>query len=371
MRQLRESVDKADPRPCLGCYFCGPRRSLKGPDELCSSCRWLQTQHGWTCRVVGDKKKFTNGVGGKIGTIKEYLESTTALVAKDFRWITEKSSRKRIRDLDEDSDDSEIAAKKRRESYQIRAENAFMRQLKDCVDKADPRPCFGCYFCGPKRSLKGPDELCSTCRWLQKRFGWTCSSRGATKRYDNKDSERCTSIREYLESTTAIVAKELGRRKKDSAKKGATNDIDTGKKKRGRPRKHPLPESEAGSNSSPVKKKRGRPRKHTLPDSRVEDNNYLLDRHMKQMKRYVRQPDPRPCIGCYWCGPKCTRRGPNDLCSSCRWLRKRDGWRCTHYEASRKKTFSNKHDENKQVLREFLEHTTELVVEEMDRKSMK
>lgn len=81
-RRLRALTGELDPRPCIGCKWCGPK--IEGKGKICQACQLLNNE-GWSFKeyIQAKKKCFFNAKNGKkLWSVRDFLQETTVLVGK-------------------------------------------------------------------------------------------------------------------------------------------------------------------------------------------------------------------------------------------------------------------------------------------------
>lgn len=94
----------------------------------------------------------------------------------------------------------------KRQRAQVDRSLAFMKE-NTTLHAFDPRPCFGCKFCGPKVKGVHQDKLCSSCQLIQN-DGWSCRYDEVNRKihFIRKGEVVFHNLRDFLNNTTDFVA---------------------------------------------------------------------------------------------------------------------------------------------------------------------
>ena len=93
-------------------------------------------------------------------------------------------------------------------------DSSLMTKRRQLVHLHEPRPCFGCTWCGPQPT-KGNDAvnvLCPTCEWLKGVCWFQWYQERANKIvFVNDSGEKHTSVRAFLKGSTHSVGERMER----------------------------------------------------------------------------------------------------------------------------------------------------------------
>ena len=283
-----------------------------------------------------------------------------------------------------------------------------IRRRQAVIKSPDPRPCYGCHWCGPhqRNDVAGNKEtLCPACKLLSDDgwFRWIDNIAHKVCFFDKKQM-KCPSIRFFLSYTTVLLGKKLGKMSPEERVALLSNLYVTEvgveeyeiqeSPKSSRPEREQLVASSTSGRldaEMDAMKVRVKTSKTTgigisPPDfadavrsklagrfERVVGKDFVITGNylhiLAKRKKFVRGLDPRPSFGCSWCGvtAKSGDETPNDwaggLCPICESF-KDFGYTMKLYTTSREtKLFSTLTNAKLRGVKEYLTATTNLVAE--------
>eukprot|EP00804_Cyclotella_cryptica_P002019 CCRYP_007412-RA/>CCRYP_007412-RA protein AED:0.18 eAED:0.18 QI:155/1/1/1/0.6/0.66/6/1480/859 len=383
MKKRKALLSPPDPRPFFGCTWCGPcvkpdkRYLIQIKGDVCPACKYFLDK-GWERIYLESSSKITfKGPGEqRMGSVRDFLKKSTQILSQklgeglstfhsdhanitgtekrvqtttdhDLRVVHKKSAQgakksprkklapDRLTVIEKKRPAKETVRQKKQDSEKLLADeipipvwaNSSMKKRKMWVCAADPRPIFGCEWCGPSMQRDYPSiegNICDTCQIFA--AGMTrYYSKSARKCYfyDKNGKIRYESTLQYLKGTTNFLS--------DQPKDGPeTND--------------------EGLREEQI----------VIPDWAMKC--------IEARKKYVSAPDRRPTFGCTWCGPRMkeeyiapTLMGSN-VCPTCK-LCQGLGWKLKSYDTS--KHFMNKKGEQLSGVKLYLIATTPIVCKKM------
>jgi hypothetical protein len=201
----------------------------------------------------------------------------------------------------------------------------IMKTRKKCVTPPDPRPLFGCTWCGPKVQpdqehliqIKG--DVCPACQYFAD-HGWDRVNLTQANKitFTTPDNQSLWNVKSFLQESSKILSKMLGGSKDDSLVQ--TKDIETPREecvKRSsrvkvpiqffdasertpRRRRKPPEKLDTGVENS-IKEEIQSTRKRKVESSMTDKFPHLpwAQRHLTRYKKFVSTKDPRPIFGKY------------------------------------------------------------------------
>jgi hypothetical protein len=313
VKKRRQYVTPPDPRPLLGCTWCGPTIKDHNVDfiqikgDVCPACKHFLDQ-GWDRVYLKrcHKITFTRPDGLGMSSVKEFLEVSSKILRSKLGGLPETAPKERgakiaestqitkrsrlvetapkergekiaesaqitkrslrVKDQSKALDVSEIkeakkpiqnpkmkmTSSKKRKSDDISPVES-MKNRKVILSAQDPRPVAGCTWCGPPSSDQ--NIICVTCQIFVNE-GMTRVKDKTAKRcffYDGNGNKLYESKLQYLKGTTQRL----------------------------------LEQQTDGSDTSGMSAK-----EITIPESSIKT--------MQIRKNFVSAPDMRPVFGCSW-----------------------------------------------------------------------
>ncbi|KAL3808075.1 hypothetical protein ACHAXA_006628 [Cyclostephanos tholiformis] len=272
----------------------------------------------------------------------------------------------------------------------------YISPRKSFVKSPDPRPCYGCNWCGCGRNDNAGNEetLCPACKLL-KDDGWFRWVDNVAKKVifiDNSSNKNsCPSIRAFLKDTTVVIREKLKKmsQKEEEALFSNLYEIEVAVEENGTPKERP-------NFSRPKREQSVAPRTNSPLDVKTDAKNARINKEFAieffprvfsdaiksnlarrcedvgkdavlnghnflhifvRRKTFVCAPDPRPSLGCGWCG---MTSKSDDLCPICESL-KDFGYSIKKY-ASATYFYSPTYGQLKGV-KEYLVRSTDVVAE--------
>jgi hypothetical protein len=304
MKKRKNYVLHPDPRPILGCTWCGPPasqltqdiKSLRQIDgDICPACKYFADQ-GWARKYDEPNQKimFTRPDGPTMMSVKAFLQESTKILASKLGFqgeikvkkttkvpapartpvdkrIVKRSERKRKAaerlTYSEKAKPTEEKArppmpKKQKQEKEPAVSHSHTKQEDICT--VDPRPVPGCEWCYARFKLyEGKTFICESCQFFidQGMTRYHDISGHKIFYYDKNGKILYSSTKQYLKGTIEIISSmEQGRQPKN----------DTFEKKR------------------------------TLSAQDIEIPETELKRLEKRRRDLVVAPDMRPIFGCLW-----------------------------------------------------------------------
>ncbi|KAL7540052.1 hypothetical protein ACHAWF_006573 [Thalassiosira exigua] len=262
-----------------------------------------------------------------------------------------------------------------------RRDVTIVRQKRAFCQPPDPRPVFGCHWCGPSQndvSDLANERLCPICKLFQD-MGWFLwiQERANKKVYVDSNQRKYNSVREFLVQTTSMAGEMMERMSPDERSTlfevKARDTIEPPKKKsRQSARTAANVTSTAHTPPSHIVRGISVPAFAKAIASKLEMNAARKSisslsahgRNMVALRRgYVQEPDPRPARGCKWCGvSELTQNNLDDaeLCPICRSFEE-FGWLGKIYPTYRH--FFDTRDKPMKSVKNYLRGSTVIVCE--------
>ena len=284
-----------------------------------------------------------------------------------------------------------------------------IRRRQVVVKSPDPRPCYGCHWCGPhqRNDVAGNKEtLCPACKLLSD-DGWFRWIDNIAKKvfFVDKKQKKCPSIRFFLSHTTVLLGKRLGNMSPEERSALLSNlyvtevgaeeyEIQESPKSSCRKREQLVASSTSGRLDAEMDamKVRVKTSKTTgigiSPPEFADAVKSKLARRFERVvgkdvvitgqnlhilatrKKFVRGLDPRPSFGCSWCGvtSKSGNETPNDwaggVCPICESF-KDFGYTSKAYTTARATRGFSTLTTKLRGVKEYLTVTSDLVAEAM------
>ena len=242
LERNRHHVQNHDPRPCMGCQWCGPKFKESDdarhvvPHSMCTICQRLKDK-GWIINHYTGATRFIDEFGDHYSSIKQYLKGSSEKIFSSpggldyIGIVSEKKARSnklgREKDITktsaikEDDAHTTMDAPKSEGAAQgvLQFENddvprsavTMMNKRKIFVRDPDPRPCLDCDWCGPSKPEPHDtgEIVCHCCKLLQKE-GWTCKTIDHSRYFKNENSKlKFKSVKDFLRKTTDLICKKM------------------------------------------------------------------------------------------------------------------------------------------------------------------
>ncbi len=252
----------------------------------------------------------------------------------------------------------------------------LLNRNKVFVQPYDPRPCIGCFWCGPKVRVGDegiiPVSMCTICKRLRE-LGWVRRSFNGSTRFRDENGVEYHSIKHFLSLSSKMIFSSLeglryvGLDQSASPPKHISLPIALLKDSNDRVESHHEAKSSKSTHPENYDEQDDQstgpddgdemingPKVPVPSNSRPEFKSLNVSKSVETMmnkrKSYVCDKDPRPCLDCDWCGPSldgwsnakidCSAFDllhvkDRLICPCCKFLKENDFWIVKHNKNTR------------------------------------